>query len=234
MAAAATVRELRGLCCTQQLAIVFLIETRASWERVDRMRRKLKYQNSFCVDPRGQSGGLCLLWTKEVDIQIFESNPNFIHTAVHFLKGGENYDCTFIYGNPIFQNRRGLWNRIAALQGDKNREWCCMGDFNEVLAHFEKEGLRPHNRTGVELFRDFLSTTGRVDMDFKGCKFTWISNPREGFITKEKHDRVVVNWPWRALFPHALATALPMVTSDHSPIILQICPQNKKWYGLSI
>lgn len=227
MAAAATVRELREFCRSQLPAVVFLMESCAPWERVDHMRRRLKYHDCFSVDPRGQSGGLCLFCTKEVDIQVFQSTPNFIHTAIHFLRGGENYDCTFVYGNPIFHHRKSLWDRLAALQSNVDRAWCCMGDFTEVLSNFEKDGLQPYNASRANLFRDFLNRTGMVDVDFKGCKFTWTSNLREGFVTKEKLDRVIMTWPWRFVFPHALSIALPMVSSDHSPFIVQTCPKNK-------
>ncbi|KAJ1426096.1 Endonuclease/exonuclease/phosphatase superfamily [Sesbania bispinosa] len=59
-----------------------------------------------------------------------------------------------------------------------------------------------------------------MELDHKGCKFTWISNPINGFTTRKRHDRVLVNWPWRSYFQHALAIASPPISSDHSPIIM--------------
>lgn len=79
----------------------------------------------------------------------------------------------------------------------------------------------------MDLFREFLNDTGLIDMDLKGEKFTWRSNPRNGFVTREKIDRVLVNWPWRSGYPHALVLSLPMVTSDHTPLVLQLTPKNK-------
>lgn len=57
----------------------------------------------------------------------------------------DEFDCSFVYGQPVFHQRRGLWSNLLAFQIDKNRPWVCMGDFNEILAHFEKDGIRPHN-----------------------------------------------------------------------------------------
>lgn len=96
-----------------------------------------------------------------------------------------------------------------------------------MLSHFEKDGFRPFHARIATLFRDFLDITGLMDLDLKGCGFTWFSNPRNGRVTKEKLDRVLVNWPWRLFFPHALAMALPTVTSDHSPILLHLVPKVK-------
>ncbi|KAJ1416156.1 hypothetical protein SESBI_17681 [Sesbania bispinosa] len=89
----------------------------------------------------------------------------------------------------------------------------------------EKVGLRPQNTGGINLFRQFLNDTDLMDMDLKGCKITWNSNMCHGFITKERLDMVLVNWPWRALFPNALALALPIVSSYHFPIIFWPKPQ---------
>lgn len=110
---------------------------------------------------------------------------------------------------------------------DCNRPWCCMGDFNEMALHFEKDGIRPFDHYRAELFRNILTETGLMDMDLKGCKFTWVSNPRNRKVTREKLERVLVNWPWRSFIPHALAIALPIVSSDHSPMIFQVSSKEK-------
>lgn len=130
------------------------------------------------MEPRGLSGGLCLLWNDQVQIQVFHSSPNYIHTAVLFGNSREDFECTFVYGNPVFQQRRGLWSCLLGLQLDKNRPWLCLGDFNEILLQFEKDGLRPYHPRRVELFRDFLNLSRLLEMDLKGCAFTWMSNPR--------------------------------------------------------
>ncbi|KAJ1432367.1 Endonuclease/exonuclease/phosphatase superfamily [Sesbania bispinosa] len=62
------------------------------------------------------------------------------------------------------------------------------------------------------------------DVDLKGSAFTWFSNPRNGTIIKEKIDTVLVNTSWRIKFPHAIATALPAVSSYHTPIIFDVSP----------
>lgn len=46
------------------------------------------------------------------------------------------------------------------------------------------------------------------------------------FLSK-KIDRVLANWAWRELFPHALATTHPIVNSDHAPIILKPIPPHR-------
>lgn len=38
---------------------------------------------------------------------------------------------------------------------------------------------------------------------------------------------MLLNWTWRSLFPHAVATTLPIISSDHSPIIFRPRPKHK-------
>lgn len=83
----------------------------------------------------------------------------------------------------------------------------------------------------MNLFRDFLNVSGLMDFDLKGSKFTWTSNPRDGFVTCEKLDRVLVNWAWRSLFPHDVALALPIISSDHAPIIFYPKPKSSSGYS---
>lgn len=108
MGAPATIRELHELCKAYQPAILFLMETRAPMGRIEKMKRRLKFQNCFAVDPIGLSGGLCILWKENVQIQIFQHTQNYIHSTVSFDNLKDEFDCSFVYGNPIYQQRKGL------------------------------------------------------------------------------------------------------------------------------
>lgn len=190
MAAVATLRELKNLCKSLQPSILFLMETRAPGVRIERMRRSLKFKYAFWVDSMGLSGGLGLFWRDNIDIQVLFSSQNVIHSAVVLKESGDAFECSFIYGNPIYQQRRYLWSRIADLQPHLNKPWCCIGDFNEILAQHEKDGRRIQQTGRMENFRHFIKQSGLMDLDLNGCKYTWVSNPREGFVTREKLDSV--------------------------------------------
>ncbi|RYR29497.1 hypothetical protein Ahy_B01g053905 [Arachis hypogaea] len=88
----------------------------------------------------------------------------------------------------------------------------------------DQVGLHPKPRGQLEEFRKFLNV---MVLDLKGNKFTWFSNPRNGFITKERIDRVLVNWQWRKKFQHAVLEVLPAISSDHCPLMLTTSPRNK-------
>lgn len=134
------------------------------------------------------------------------------------------FELSFVYGNPTFANRRHLWNKLLNLRPSNDGPWCCMGDFNEMNFVAEKDGLREVAPIKINLFRDFLNSNNLMGMELHECKCTWLSNPRDCVVTREMIDRVLANWSWRNIFPHALAMALPIVNSDHSPIILKPKP----------
>lgn len=96
-----------------------------------------------------------------------------------------------------------------------------------MLVHSDKCGIRSLDEFRAGFFRDFLNNTGLMEIELKGCRFTWASNPRNGVVVREKLDRALGNWAWRSIFPHALVTALPIVSSDHSPLIFLPLPKHK-------
>ena len=117
-----------------------------------------------------------------------------------------------------------LWERICVLHVG-NSPWMCIGDFNELAYHDEKVGTRLHCQNKINLFREFLNNVGLMDMSQKGCKFTWAINPRNGVVTKEKIDRMLVNWKWRQEFPNAMVTTYPPISSNHSLLVLDFKPR---------
>lgn len=159
------------------------------------------------------------MWRKDLDIQILESSTNFIHASLSFRSNPISLDCTFTYGDPVPHRRNALWHRLAGLQYRRDHPWGLIGDFNQILFPHEKDGLRPQPPALIQHFRDFLHSTELMDLELKGCKYTWQSNPKQGFITRERIDRVLANWSWRSLFPNARAIAYPSISSDHSPIL---------------
>ncbi|KAJ1417306.1 Zinc finger, CCHC-type [Sesbania bispinosa] len=228
MAAASTIRELKELYSYYKPSIVFLSETKATSRKVEQFRRKLRFHQSFCVEANGLSGGLALFWRHPIDIHISNYNNNFIHTTINTNDSPKVWEATFLYGSPRARDGRNFWYVLRGLHADNQTPWCLMGYFNELLSQSEKEGLHPPNTKGMELFNKFVSDSGLMDLHLKGCKFTWLSNQRNGFVTRERLDRILVNWPWRDVYQNAMAIALPPVSSDHSPIIMWTNPKMSK------
>lgn len=157
LAAATTSKELHDLVKCPKPAILFLMETRAQKESLDRVKRKFKFQNAFCVPALGTAGGLGLIWNNAYEIQILQSCRNFIHTGIKDKKTGDLFELTFVYG-------RHLWRKLELLKPRHGGPWCLMGDFNEMLSIADKEGVRPITPIRMNLFRDFLNSVDLMDL----------------------------------------------------------------------
>lgn len=88
--------------------------------------------------------------------------------------------------------------------------WIVLGDFNEILYNFEKEGGRPRSQSQLQAFHDALSECGLSDMGYEGDMFTW----QRGKI-RERLDRGVTNVAWNSVHPNAKLTNCEMRKSDH-------------------
>lgn len=145
----------------------------------------------------------------------------YIHSRVE--KNDINFSryMTCVYGDPDANLRKIVWENITNFRIPHNQAWLCCGDFNDILAQNEKDGLRARDSRSIETFRNFLDNNNLIDMELKGCRFTW-SNNRDVGLVSEKNDMMFCNSPWNFKFPNASLTALPAVGSDHSPLILQL------------
>ena len=90
-----------------------------------------------------------------------------------------------------------------------------MGDFNEIIYPFEKEGGNPRPNHFMQAFRDVLSDWSLNDIGFHGDKFTW---HRAGI--RERLDRGLASASWQEKFDDALVHNLEYSRSDHRPILL--------------
>ncbi|XP_072058205.1 uncharacterized protein [Arachis hypogaea] len=221
LAAPATVSELHSMCKQIKPAIVFLIETRAREGTIKKLKRRLHFENVFHIEPWRLSGGLCLLWNEIYNIDIYFWCDNHIKARIDDRKG-KIWTCNFIYENPHFGRRKEQWRAVTENNCNEGEPQLFIGDFNDILSQEKKIGLHPKPQSQVKEFRQFVDMNCLMDLDLKGGRFTWFSNPRNVFITREKIDRVLANWEWRALYQQASLTALPAISSDHCPIVLNI------------
>ncbi|RYQ97316.1 hypothetical protein Ahy_B08g093351 [Arachis hypogaea] len=137
-------------------------------------------------------------------------------------KKGNRWIGNFVYGCPNYKQRRKQWRNITATTTNVGEAQLYIGDFNDVLSQEEKIGMHPKPQAHVREFRNFVDANFLIDLDLKGSRFTWFSNPRNGFVTRERIDRAMANWEWWSLNQHASLSALPAVSSDHCPLVLKL------------
>ena len=81
-------------------------------------------------------------------------------------------------------------------------------------------GKRPLELCRMNAFRDFINACGLMDLESKGCAFTWANNHEGQDFVKERLERAICNIDWRVSFSQAKAFALLVIGSNHSPILL--------------
>lgn len=94
------------------------------------------------------------------------------------------------------------------------------GEFNSVLYQEYKKGGKPVVRSSKGVLNEGLDENGLLDVGFAGNPYTW-TNKRSGWAnSKERIDRAFANQQWVMLFPRAVVKHLPLLASNHAPIVL--------------
>ncbi|RYR10927.1 hypothetical protein Ahy_B05g079409 [Arachis hypogaea] len=137
----------------------------------------------------------------------------------------KDWEGIFVYGHPNYKRRKELWNELTYVYDNLHVPRAFIGDFNDVIAQHEKVGLHPKSTSQIDTFRCFVDKNALMGLELQGTKYTWFSNPRNGFVTKERIYRVLANWEWRRAFQHATLSALPAISSDHTPLVLNVKPR---------
>jgi hypothetical protein len=167
------------------------------------------------VNPSNErSGGVLLLWKKEIKIEMIFSAPKYIDVKV--IEGDNKiWRLTGFYGEPRWDDRHMSWDKICELHNSFDLPWVILGDFNEILFSHEKEGGNPRSQLMMQKFCDVLTDCNLEDIGFSGDPFTW----RCGKI-KERLDRCLANSSWNVMHPGASVQHLSYIRLDHRPILL--------------
>lgn len=127
-----TFRYLSRIARTQCPDFLFLMETNIGRGNSDRIRRRFTGYNIFLVDAIGKSGGLALLWKKDIKVNITSYSSNCINFYVEADGGGVLWRASGIYGWPEGVNKHLTWKLLREIRAYDNFPWVCFGDFNEI------------------------------------------------------------------------------------------------------
>ena len=100
-------------------------------------------------DCAGCSGGLALFWKRDVDVTLKSISKYHIDVLVK-EEDGRVWRLTGIYGEPKAEEKKKTWRLMRILNNLYKMPWLCLGDFNEILFGFEKEGGLPRANSCME------------------------------------------------------------------------------------
>lgn len=211
-----TVRDLCWLVKDKRPGMVFLMETKVHRNEMETIKQIAGFKKMFVVDSVGRSGGLALLWSEEVILDI--QNYSCRHINAKITSSVDRMERKFMgfYGHPKAHKRHEAWNLLRHLKLMMPTPWICVEDFNEILDLSKKYGGHGHQRHLMEAFQNTFEFCELFELDYRGPRFTW-TNGREGLdFTKEKLDRVVANREWCCLYPRVDVLKEVQLHFDHS------------------
>ena len=103
-----------------------------------------------------------------------------------------------------------------------------IGDFNDIRCKEEKWGGRDREEWTFRDFREFIRRNNLVDIGFEGEPWTWRNSWDEKVEIKERLDRGLCSPEWLEVFNNAKCTHVENWASDHSILLLDTCPANRR------
>ncbi|KAL5570870.1 hypothetical protein UlMin_020467 [Ulmus minor] len=171
--------------------------------QMERLRSKLGYSRMLTWGREGRSGGLCLLWSDSITVQLLSGSKGHIDVVV----SSPNSTCwhfTGLYGNPDTSLRPQFWDLMKRLGDSSSLPWLCGGDMNEILFHHEKKGGGDRASYLLRNFREAIEYCNLADLGFRGPKFTWCRGNYNSNFIQERLDRMLGNSGWSDMFPNSI------------------------------
>ncbi|XP_074283621.1 uncharacterized protein LOC141608158 [Silene latifolia] len=222
-----TVSALRALVRREAPAILFLCETKLSGRELRGVRERMKGYFGIEVDSMGRSGGLAMLWRKELDCAFVSSSVHHIDINI---KGDEGeWRLTGFYGWPVALDRHLSWELLRLLSRQSLLPWVCIGDYNEILFSTEmKGGSRPQWQ--MNNFRAAVDECGLKDISREGYQFSWDNGQSREANRQCMLDRAMSSSSWTDMLPYARLIYLEREWLDHAPIKLVLDHRRRETY----
>lgn len=113
-----------------------------------------------------------MFWHRRVECDISGYSQN--HVDLIFNENNvPKWRLSCFYGMPERSRRKQSWELICRLALVSSLPWCVIGDFNDLLYNFDKEGVHPHPEYLMRGFRSALDTSSFSEIELNGGRFTW-------------------------------------------------------------
>lgn len=146
---------------------------------------------------------------------------------------GEKVSITFVYGDPVSENRGKVWDKLVEISSQRQGSWFMIGDFNEIIGNHEKRGGRKRSETSFQAFRHMLDDCGMIDFPFTGNSMSWVGY-RSSRKVQCRLDRAIGNEDWHQSFSHTNVEYLKLWSSGHQPFWLEFNKKRPRFEGISV
>lgn len=221
----AAIWTLRVFINTHKLNVLFLSELHTSSPaKIQKLILSIDFPKFELVSYVGCASGRLLCWKSNIDMRIVSANRNIISGIIFSNLPQVQWCLNVVYG-PINPSLKPVfWDQLLDIVTNWSGPRLILGNFNTILNQQDKLGSRPVAQPSNCGFVDLIRTGGLIDVGFKGNRYTWTNRWCGQANIHERIDRGFINDSWRLLFPHSLLTHLPVMNSDHRPILLNTTP----------
>nr|POE93142.1 hypothetical protein CFP56_40296 [Quercus suber] len=189
---ASTDRALRAQIKRSQPKVIFLYETKASEEHMDKVMHSVGFSNKVVVNAKA--------------VKIYDVVCEWIFVG--------------FYGPSYVAKKKKAWENLLALFESFEIPSVCLGDFNFTTNEDEKLGGKKGSSSHANYLQELMFEFDAIDLGFSGNKFTWAKRRRGKSTIKRRLDRAIASISWRLAFPKASIAHLSAIKSDHTPICL--------------
>lgn len=208
-------------CCSNKPIFGSLIETHVKQAKIAKFVNALLpgwfFEENYDFSELGK---IWILWHPSVKVVILTKSLQMVTCKVQFPGNPMWAVVSFIYASNEVAMRSSLWGEIisqASRQDMVGKAWAVLGDFNQILNPAEHSSPTSLNMDrAMREFSDALLQASLMDLNFRGCTYTWWNKRRAAPVAK-KLDRILVNDEWQDLFPFSTGFFGAPVFSDHSP-----------------
>ena len=216
-----TVRALEKVVSSEDPNFIFLMETKLIVSEMIGIKESLNRTQVMVVPCKGRSGGLALLWKKELKVDVQSYSDSHIDAIVSPGEDGLQWRLASFYGNLETSKREESWRLLKRLSSLFSLPWVCLGDFNELMYGAEKEGGNPHPVKQMENFCEVINACNLRDLGYTGQDFTWCRRLGNRGWVRERLDKVLVSTNWAAIFPQTRLHHKLDSSFDHCILVLK-------------
>ena len=186
-----TVPQLREVNNLSSPSLIFLSETKNRKPVIDRIARRLRFENSVVVEAMNRAGGMAMFWSR--DTNILEVNTTAFTIVAKIEDSDSNCIWWFVglYASCDSLIRREQWRVISRrkrLWGDR---FLIAGDFNDILSNEEKWGGVVREERSFRNFKDFIDQNNLVDIGYDGQPWTWSNHWNDEGEIRQRLDREI-------------------------------------------
>ncbi|XP_019179248.1 PREDICTED: uncharacterized protein LOC109174466 [Ipomoea nil] len=205
--------------CIHKPSFVCLLEPKVSGQQANEICFSLGFDDWMRVEAIGFSGGIWILWKSSIHIEVLDTHPQFISLQVQDADS-ESWLLSVVYGSPNKALRKRLFSELSGQFFMPHGPWLAVGDFNSVTCQDEVNNLETFSMSRCSDFNQWIFREGLIDLGFEGTKFTWMRGVNSTSFKGARLDRALSNIEWRSMFPNVSVLHLPMIQSDHSPLLV--------------